>query len=281
MTISEWMKSAQEALAESGCPDPAVDVHWIAEDVLHMTAAELRFEGQNAPQSAQLARMNECLRRRLEGEPVQYILRRADFMGLRLYVDSRVLIPRQDTETLVEAAVIALQTKKRPRVLDLCTGSGAIGLSIATLVPGAEVTLSDVSTGALEVARRNAHDLNVDVTLRHGDLFKAVGREKYDLIACNPPYIRTSELNSLQREVRFEPSLALDGGLDGLDFYRRIAAEAAKHLSPDASLYLEVGMDEARDVADMLRDNPEFGEIGVLKDLCGVERVVWARMKQE
>ena len=281
MTISEWMKSAQEALAESGCPDPAVDVHWIAEDVLHMTAAELRFEGQNAPQSAQLARMNECLRRRLEGEPVQYILRRADFMGLRLYVDSRVLIPRQDTETLVEAAVIALQTKKRPRVLDLCTGSGAIGLSIATLVPGAEVTLSDVSTGALEVARRNAHDLNVDVTLRHGDLFKAVGREKYDLIACNPPYIRTSELNSLQREVRFEPSLALDGGLDGLDFYRRIAAEAAMHLSPDASLYLEVGMDEARDVADMLRDNPEFGEIGVLKDLCGVERVVWARMKQE
>ena len=275
------MKSAQEALAESGCPDPAVDVHWIAEDVLHMTAAELRFEGQNAPQSAQLARMNECLRRRLEGEPVQYILRRADFMGLRLYVDSRVLIPRQDTETLVEAAVIALQTKKRPRVLDLCTGSGAIGLSIATLVPGAEVTLSDVSTGALEVARRNAHDLNVDVTLRHGDLFKAVGREKYDLIACNPPYIRTSELNSLQREVRFEPSLALDGGLDGLDFYRRIAAEAAMHLSPDASLYLEVGMDEARDVADMLRDNPEFGEIGVLKDLCGVERVVWARMKQE
>ena len=281
MTISEWMKSAQEALAESGCPDPAVDARWIAEDVLHMTAAELRFEGQNAPQSAQLARMNECLRRRLEGEPVQYILRRADFMGLRLYVDSRVLIPRQDTETLVEAAVIALQTKKRPRVLDLCTGSGAIGLSIATLVPGAEVTLSDVSTGALEVARRNAHDLNVDVTLRHGDLFKAVGREKYDLIACNPPYIRTSELNSLQREVRFEPSLALDGGLDGLDFYRRIAAEAAKHLSPDASLYLEVGMDEARDVADMLRDNQEFGEIGVLKDLCGVERVVWARMKQE
>ena len=275
------MKSAQEALAESGCPDPAVDARWIAEDVLHMTAAELRFEGQNAPQSAQLARMNECLRRRLEGEPVQYILRRADFMGLRLYVDSRVLIPRQDTETLVEAAVIALQTKKRPRVLDLCTGSGAIGLSIATLVPGAEVTLSDVSTGALEVARRNAHDLNVDVTLRHGDLFKAVGREKYDLIACNPPYIRTSELNSLQREVRFEPSLALDGGLDGLDFYRRIAAEAAKHLSPDASLYLEVGMDEARDVADMLRDNQEFGEIGVLKDLCGVERVVWARMKQE
>ena len=281
LTISEWMKSAQEALAESGCPDPTVDARWIAEDVLHMSAAELHFEGQNAPEDAQLARMNECLRRRQEGEPVQYILRRADFMGLKLYVDNRVLIPRQDTETLVEAAVIALQAKKRPRVLDLCTGSGAIGLSIGTLVPGAEITLSDVSLGALEVARRNAHDLNVEATLRHGDLFKAVGREKFDLIASNPPYIRTSELETLQREVRFEPVLALDGGLDGLGFYRRIAGEAPKHLLPGGSLYLEVGLDEARDVADMLRDNPEIGDIGILKDLCGVERVVWARMKQE
>ena len=281
LTISEWMKSATEALAESGCPDPAVDARWIAEDVLRMSAAELRFEGQNAPEGAQLARMNEYLRRRQEGEPVQYILKRADFMGLKLYVDNRVLIPRQDTETLVEAAVIALQTKKRPRVLDLCTGSGAIGLSIGTLVPGAEITLSDVSLGALEVARRNAHDLNVEATLRHGDLFKAVGRDKFDLIASNPPYIRTSEMESLQREVRFEPAIALDGGLDGLLFYRRIAEEAPTHLSPGGSLYLEVGLGEARDVMDMLRNRAEIGETGILKDLCGVERVVWTRMEQE
>lgn len=281
MTISEWMKSATELLTVSGCPDPAIDARWIAEDALSMSSAELRFEGQYALDPESLERMNEYLRRRQSGEPVQYILKRADFMGLRLYVDNRVLIPRQDTETLVEAAVIALQAQKRPRVLDLCAGSGAIGLSIGTLVSGAEVTLCDVSTGALEVARRNAHELNVDATLRHGDLFKAVGREKFDLIASNPPYVRTSELEQLQAEVRFEPSIALDGGLDGLNFYRRIAAEAPNHLLPGGSLYLEVGQDEARDVLMLIQDGLNPAEAGTLKDLNGIERVVWAKTRQE
>lgn len=163
-------------------------------------------------------------------------------------------------------------------MLDLCAGSGAIGLSIKTLVPGAEVTLSDVSTGALEVVK-NAHALSVDVTLRHGDLFKAVGREKFDLIASNPPYIRASELAGLQREVQFEPMLALDGGLDGLDFYRRIAEAAPEHLNPGGSLYLEVGEGEAPDVLDMVRSRLSCQEAGVIKDLNGIERIVWARSK--
>lgn len=281
MTISEWLRGAQEALENSGCPDPSVDARWIAEDCLHMSAAELRFEGQNALTPGALERMNDCLRRRKAGEPVQYILRRADFMGLTLYVDDRVLIPRQDTETLVEAAVIALHGMKRPSVLDLCTGSGAIGLSIATLVPDAKVTLSDVSPGALEVARRNAHELNVDVNLRHGDLFKAVGREKFDLIVSNPPYIRSSELSALQAEVRHEPMLALDGGLDGLDFYRRIAEEAPSHLARGGSVYLEVGAGEARDVLQYMQEYLAVESSGILKDLNGVERVVWVKTKQE
>lgn len=281
MTISEWLRGAQEALENSGCPDPSVDARWIAEDCLHMSAAELRFEGQNALTPEALERMNDCLRRREAGEPVQYILRRADFMGLTLYVDDRVLIPRQDTETLVEAAVIALHGMKRPSVLDLCTGSGAIGLSIATLVPDAKVTLSDVSPGALEVARRNAHELNVDVNLRHGDLFKAVGREKFDLIVSNPPYIRSSELSALQAEVRHEPMLALDGGLDGLDFYRRIAEEAPSHLARGGSVYLEVGAGEARDVLQYMQEYLAVESSGILKDLNGVERVVWVKTKQE
>lgn len=281
MTISEWLRGAQEALENSGCPDPSVDARWIAEDCLHMSAAELRFEGQNALTPEALERMNDCLRRREAGEPVQYILRRADFMGLTLYVDDRVLIPRQDTETLVEAAVIALHGMKRPSVLDLCTGSGAIGLSIATLVPDAKVTLSDVSPGALEVARRNAHELNVDVNLRHGDLFKAVGREKFDLIVSNPPYIRSSELSALQAEVRHEPMLALDGGLDGLDFYRRIAEEAPSHLARGGSVYLEVGAGEARDVLQYMQEHLAVESSGILKDLNGVERVVWVKTKQE
>ena len=200
-------------------------------------------------------------------------------MGMRFFVDSRVLIPRQDTESLVEAAIIGLQGKQTPRVLDLCTGSGAIGLSISTLVPGAEVTLSDVSSGALEVARKNAHDLGADVSLRHGDLFKAVGKEKFDLIVSNPPYIRSSEIPELQAEVQFEPALALDGGLDGLDFYRRIAEEAAAHLEPGGSIYFEVGEGEALDVLEMLNCHLNCADSGIIRDLCGIERIVWARSK--
>ena len=277
MTIGEWIKSAKEALENSGCPDPAIDSRWIAEDTLQMTTSGLRFEAQNTLTEAQLAAMNECLNRRIQGEPVQYILRRADFMGLRLYVDSNVLIPRQDTETLVESVIIALQPRREARVLDLCAGSGAIGLSIKTLVPGAEVTLSDISAGALEVVRRNAHELNAEVSIKQGDLFKAVGREKYDLVVSNPPYIRTEDMAALQREVQFEPALALEAGLDGLDFYRRIASEVQDHLNPGGCVYLETGYDQAQDVLRLLQDAGTWQESGVIKDLNGIERIVWAR----
>ena len=279
MTIAEWLKQAESALQKSGCPDPAIDAKWIAEDILNLTPTALRFEAQNVPAKELLAEMNACLARRIQGEPVQYIMKKADFMGLRFHVDSRVLIPRQDTETLVEAAIIALQGKENPRVLDLCTGSGCIGLSIATLVPGAQVTLADISSGALEVAKKNAHLLNCDVLLKQGDLFGAIEKEKYDLIASNPPYIPSHEMPQLQAEVKHEPALALDGGMDGLDFYRRISAEAAQHLLPGGSIYLEVGMGEAQDVLSMLRSDINCADSGVINDLCGIERIVWARSK--
>ena len=277
MTITEWLQQATDALEKSGCPDPAIDARWIAEDLLGMTPTALRFEGQNAIAPEKLAALNECLKRRCDGEPVQYIMKRADFMGMRFHVDSRVLIPRQDTETLVEAAIIALQGSENPRVLDLCTGSGCIGLSIATLVSGAQVTLADISAGALEVARKNAHDLGCEANFRHGDLFKAVGKEKFDLIASNPPYIPTDEMAQLQAEVRHEPALALDGGADGLDFYRRIAADAPAHLAKGGSIYLEVGMGEAQAVLQLLQENINCADSGVINDLCGIERIVWAR----
>ena len=277
MTISEWMKRAIDALQTTGCPDPEIDARWIAEDVLGMTAPELRFEAQHTPEAKKLAELDDCLRRRCAGEPVQYILKRADFMGLRLYVDERVLIPRQDTETLAEAAIVALQGMPRSNVLDLCTGSGAIGLSIATLVPGARVTLTDVSAGALEVARKNAKNLNVSAEFHSGDLFQAVGKEKFDLIVSNPPYIPASELSELQREVQFEPAAALDGGADGLDFYRRIAEGAAAHLNPGGSIYLEVGAGQAEQVLAILRAQLDAAASGTQKDLNGIERIVWLR----
>jgi len=277
MTIGEWLRHARDVLAESSCPDPQIDSKWIAEDTLGLTRTELHFESARALDAESLSRLEERLKRRADGEPVQYILESAYFMGLKFHVDSRVLIPRQDTETLVESVIVALHEFPEPDVLDMCAGSGAIGLSVKTLLPSANVTLTDVSRDALEVVRRNAHELNVDVEIRHGDLFKAVGRDKFDLIVSNPPYIPKEDLAHLQREVLREPMLALDGGEDGLDLYRRIAADAAEHLNPGGFIYLEVGIGEAEPVLALVTENIECAEAGAINDLNGIPRVVWAR----
>lgn len=277
MNIAEWLRHAQTSLAESGCPDPEIDARWIAEDGLGMTRSELKFESDRAIDAGQLDVLNELLNRRVQGEPVQYILESAEFMGLKFYVDRRVLIPRQDTETLVESALIAVRSLAAPDVLDLCAGSGCIGLSIKTLAPNAKVTLADVSRDALEVARKNMHQLNVSAELRHGDLFKAIGRDKFDVIISNPPYIPRGDMAILQREVQFEPALALDGGIDGLDFYRRIAEGAAAHLKPGGSIYLEAGVGEAQEVLKLLGEGIQCADSGIIRDLNGIERIVWAR----
>ena len=277
MTIGEWLRHAKDALAESGCPDPQIDSRWIAEDTLGLSRSEMHFETDRSLSPEEHERLEALLQRRVQGEPVQYLLNSACFMGLNFYVDSRVLIPRQDTETLVEAVIVALRQLEKPRMLDLCAGSGAIGLSVRTLVPGADVTLADCSRDALEVVRENARRLGVDVEIRHGDLFRAVWHQKFDLIASNPPYIPTGDLPLLQREVQREPQLALDGGGDGLEFYRRIAADAPEHLNPGGSIYLEVGAGQADAVRALLTERMECAEAGVINDLNGIPRVVWAR----
>lgn len=276
MTISEWMTKAQSRLAETGCPDPQIDARWMAEDALDMTRSDLVFEGDRTipPRRARL--LDAMLERRAAGEPVQYVLGSADFMGLKFRVEPAVLIPRQDTETLVEAALIELRRRPGvPAVLDLCTGSGCVGLSLASLAPHARVTLTDLSREALEVARENMKALGVKAALRHGDLFAAVGRERFDVIVSNPPYIPRGDLAGLQREVQFEPRMALDGGEDGLDFYRRIAEAAPDHLNPGGALFLEVGIGEAPAVLALLKAHLNCVNAGTVKDLGGVERVVY------
>ena len=280
MIISEWLKHARDRLTQTNCPDPDIDARWIAEDVLCLTRQELVFEGDRAIPRQQLYRLEAMLDRRAAGEPVQYILGSADFMGLRFRVDGAVLIPRQDTETLVEAALIELRQRPgSPALLDLCAGSGCVGLSLASLAPHARITLADISPEALEVAHANQKDLGVKAELRQGDLFNAVGRERFDIIASNPPYIPTGALSGLQREVRFEPRIALDGGPDGLDFYRRIAEGAADHLNPGGAIFLEVGIHEARPVLDLVKAHLPCAEAGTVRDLNGIERVVFGKMK--
>lgn len=278
MTISNWLKTATARLTESGCPDPEIDARWMAEDALGMSRSDLLFEGDRELADADRARLDEMLSRRAAGEPVQYLLGRADFMGLTFRVTPAVLIPRQDTETLAEAALIDLRNRPgQPAVLDLCTGSGCIGLSLGSLAPSAQITLTDFSREALDIARENARALGVKAELRQGDLFDAVGRKRFDVIASNPPYIPAGELETLQREVRFEPTLALDGGDDGLDFYRRIAMGAANHLNPGGAIYLEVGIGQATGVLDLVKRHLPCTQAGTIKDLNGIDRVVFGK----
>lgn len=278
MKISDWLRQAKATLTESGCPDPEIDARWMAEDVLGMTRVDLKFESEREVSPNQLNRLNDMLSRRADGEPVQYILERADFMGLKFHVDKRVLIPRQDTETLAEQALIALTPMGEADALDLCTGSGCVGLSLKSLAPLARVTLTDISKDALEVAKLNAGELGLDVTLRCGDLFHAVENQRFDLIASNPPYIPHADLESLQPEVQHEPMLALDGGTDGLEIYRRIAQDAPRYLKPGGELLLEVGIGEAQAVQALLKINLNCVDTGIVKDLNGIERVVWAKV---
>ena len=280
MTISEWLKHARERLAQTGCPDPDIDARWIAEDALDMTRQALVFESDQAIPRDRLYTLESMLDRRAAGEPVQYILGAADFMGLRFRVDHGVLIPRQDTETLVEAALIDLRSRPgSPALLDLCCGSGCVGLSLASLAPHARVTLTDVSPKALEIARANEKALGVKAEIKQGDLFAGLGRERFDVIAANPPYIPSGDLPALQREVRFEPALALDGGADGLDFYRRIAGAAGDRLNPGGSIFVEVGLGQSHPVLELFKAHLPCVEAGTIKDLNGVERVVFGKMR--
>lgn len=270
MTVGQWRWSAIKRLCDAENPDAKVDVRILLEEILGLKS--LNLSANRAVSETEISQLEAALSRRIAGEPLQYILGKAWWMGLCLRVDRRVLIPRQDTETLAELALQFLRPIPSPRVLDLCTGSGAIGLCIAHDRSDARVTLADISSEALEVARENARLLGAQVETAQGDLFAPLAGREFDLIACNPPYIPTGEIEGLQVEVQKEPRLALDGGADGLDFYRTIAKDAPEHLAEGGYLLLEVGIGQAEAVTALVG-----GE--AVRDLNGVERVVWTRRK--
>ena len=225
---------------------------------------EARFLGEA---SADEAWLRQAITRRRKGEPLQYILGEWEFMGLPFFVGPGALIPRQDTETLCEAALSWLKTRPGASVLDLCCGSGCIGVSLGKL-GGAKVTFADVSPEALALARRNADRNGVDGAFCESDLFADLPGA-YDLIACNPPYLTAAEMASCQKELTYEPTLALFGGEDGLNFYRRLAAAWADHVAPGGLLLLEIGHTQGAAVRGL------FPGARILKDICGLDRVAW------
>lgn len=279
MTLGQWLDLAEKELTQTGSPDPRTDAEWMAVDVLDVSRSMLRMLRDSALTEQQQVQLDSWLARRAKGEPLQYIEGVAWFMGLEFGVDPRVLIPRQDTEVLVECALELLEGMQRPAVLDMCTGSGAIGVSVKRLCPKAKVTLSDISGDALLVARTNAMKLGVQAEAVQGDLYEAVDGRGFDMILCNPPYLTGQDMQELQKEVTYEPALALFGGEDGLECYRRIAAGLKDHLNPGGYVLLEVGMGQDQDVLKMVENAIDCAETQVVEDLNGIARVVIAQRK--
>ncbi len=273
MTIGEVLKFSEEQFKKAGIAEAALDAKYLLMETASLSSTALFFGAQEELGEEILAAYQIALERRVAREPLQYIMGTQEFMGLSFLVSPAVLIPRQDTELLVEAA---LPYCHGARTLDLCTGSGCILLSLEKFGCVREAVGTDLSREALAVAQLNANRLNLHAQFIQSDLWEKVPGN-FDVIISNPPYIPTGEIGGLMPEVRdFEPHMALDGGADGLYFYRKIAAGAGTRLNLGGRIFLEIGYNQAEDVARLL-DYNGFREIIIKKDYAGLDRVVCAQ----
>lgn len=247
------------------------DAEWIVSIVTGIKRSELG--GDSRVKSSHIDKIDELAAERIKGKPLSYVLGNADFYGYEIKVDERVLIPRPETEELVSEVLKVV--KNTDKVLDLCTGSGAIALVI-NKKSGASVTATDISEAALEVAKENFKQFDSAVETRLIDLYGDLS-EKFDIIVSNPPYIKTEEIDTLDKEVKdYEPRIALDGGEDGLDFYRRICEGAKQRLNEHGKLFLEAGYGEAEEIKKMLEN--DFN-VEIIKDISGIDRIIKAELK--
>ena len=281
-TLQTIYREGKEQLELSGVPDADLDAWYLLEFVTGISKARYYGNPEAGMEEEEVLRYRDVIRQRAERIPLQHITGEQEFMGFSFRVNEHVLIPRQDTETLVEEALGVLKPKME--ILDLCTGSGCILLSLLKLgekqgIAGLKGTGADISREALKVAEENGRRLEIPgdrVAWVRGDLFEKL-EGPFDLLVSNPPYIPSGELSGLQEEVRLhDPALALDGHEDGLYFYRRIAAEAGKYLRDGAFLMLEIGWDQGEAVRGLL-EAAGYQEVEVKKDLSGNDRVVRGR----
>ena len=278
-TLGVLFREGQHQLEAAGKESSAFDARALLSFVTGIPFSQIPVHPGDEAEDDQTAEFEELIERRINGEPLQYITGEQDFMGLTFHVDDRVLIPRLDTEILAEEAIKYINGELTEhedsfRVLDLCSGSGAIGLSVAALA-GSSVVLADISADALDVSRQNAEALGVSdkVSFVKSDLFENVQGD-FDLIVSNPPYVRSDVIPTLDEEVRgHEPMLALDGGDDGLDIYRRIADEAPDHLKSGGCLMMEIGFDQAEDIRSLFKSSDGRSKVVIIKDLAGLDRV--------
>lgn len=272
LKVLEWTK---EFLASRGVENARLEAEWLLCAATGLDRVGLYLNFEKPLDDEELAAYRAMVARRGRREPLQHILGTQEFCGLEFEVTPDVLIPRHDTETLVNEALARMPDAGS--VLDIGTGSGCIAIALARRLPGVPVTAVDISEAALTVARRNAERNTVAIEFLAGSLLEPVAGRHFDLIVSNPPYIPSSDIPALEPEVRdFDPRGALDGGADGLDVYRILIPAAAACLNPGGWLLLEVGAGQAADVARMVQTAGVYGEPVITSDGGGIERVVGA-----
>lgn len=277
MTIGEVQKQGIEELVQNKIEESLLKTRLLMAHVLGKTKEYIIIHSNEEIELKQIEEFQEGINKLKEGTPLAYITHNQEFMKLNFYVDENVLIPRPDTEILVEAVLEKCVDRENAKILDLCTGSGAIAISLAKYLHNSNVLGIDISKKALVVAEKNAQRNDVTVYFLESDLWDNIEEKQWDVIVSNPPYIEKELIETLQTEVKHEPMIALDGGTDGLDFYRRIIHGSLEYLKRNGLLALEIGYNQAESVTQLLKNTGSYNEIEVIKDLGGNDRVVLAK----
>ncbi len=282
MNIREVLEYGINLLKKDNINEPIIKARIILADILNKNKEYLLIHNDEELTDDALNAFKSNIQKLCNGIPLQYIIHRQEFMGLEFYIDENVLIPQPDTEILVEEVINIAKKENKISILDLCTGSGAIGISIAKNIKNSKITLSDISRKALQVAKRNCKNilgydvstnLQKSIKIIESDLFENIN-DKFDVIVSNPPYIKSDVIQTLDKEVQNEPKIALDGGKDGLKIYKRIISEAYKYLNYNGYLALEIGYDQKEEVIELIKNTSKYTDIYSKKDLAGNNRIV-------
>ena len=280
MKIKELINYGTEILINNNVEDSYIVAGLLTQKLLNISKVQLIIKSEDEIEAGLENKYKNMVNKVVQGTPLQYITNEQYFYGLKFYVDENVLIPQPDTEILVEEVINIInlfKDKGNIKILDMCTGSGCIGISLAKNIKNSKVTLVDISKKALDIAKKNAEENNVNVEIINSDMFKNIN-EKYNLIVSNPPYIETSVIKTLSKEVQNEPNLALDGGKDGLEFYRILASKAYKYLEEDGFLIMEIGYNQKEAVTKILEEAKKYKNIYSKKDLTGNDRIIVCHM---
>ena len=281
MNLKEILKYGKEELIKNNIEDASIIAKELAEYIFKITRAQLIANNDMEFSKDQTDNYINSIKKISTGIPIQYITNNQELMNWNFYVDENVLIPQPDTETLVEEVINEYKEKKCD-ILDLCTGSGAIAISLAKYINESNIVASDISMKALQIAKLNAEKnlVRKKIEFIESDMFNKIYKDDFDIIVSNPPYIKTKVIEKLDRQVKNEPYIALDGGADGLKFYKIIIENAYKYIKNEGKVFLEIGYDQKNELINLFKENNHYENIYSKKDLGGNDRIIVATVRR-